>query len=78
MSSVERVWDFWTTPKHINAWNNASDDWHTLSTTNDLRVGGKFNFRMEAKDGITGFDFSGKYDQVEINKLSTLWMMAER
>jgi uncharacterized protein YndB with AHSA1/START domain len=65
---VERVWTYWTEPKHITKWNNASDDWHTPFADNDLRVGGKFLSRMEAKDGSFGFDFSGVYDEVRINE----------
>jgi uncharacterized protein YndB with AHSA1/START domain len=66
---VEKVWQFWTLPEHITQWNNASDDWHTPSATNDLRAGGSFSCRMEAKDGSFGFDFSGVYDDVKINEL---------
>jgi uncharacterized protein YndB with AHSA1/START domain len=66
---VEKVWDCWTNPKHIVHWNNASDDWHTPRAENDLRAGGKFLARMEAKDGSYGFDFSGVYDLVKPNKL---------
>lgn len=62
---VEKVWEFWTDPKHIVHWNNASDDWHTPKAENDLRVGGKFLSRMEARDGSTGFDFIGMYSKVE-------------
>ena len=65
---VKKVWKLWTDPKHIIHWNYASDDWHTPSAENDLRVGGKFVSRMEAKDGSMGFDFSGKYDKVELHK----------
>jgi uncharacterized protein YndB with AHSA1/START domain len=65
---VESVWKYWTEPKHITKWNNASDDWHTPIAENDLRVGGKFLSRMEAKDGSFGFDFSGVYDEVKINE----------
>lgn len=61
---VERVWDLWITPEHIIHWNNASDDWHTQKATNDLRQGGKFVYRMEARDGSMGFDFGGIYDIV--------------
>ncbi len=35
---------------------------------NDLRVGGKFVSRMEAKDGSFGFDFGGTYDEVNIHE----------
>lgn len=62
---VEQVWNFWTDPKHIIHWNNASDKWHTPEAENDLRVGGRFLSRMEAKDGTLGFDFSGRYDTIE-------------
>jgi uncharacterized protein YndB with AHSA1/START domain len=65
---VEKVWKYWTEPKHITKWNNASDDWHTPNAENDLRVGGKFLSRMEAKDGSFGFDFSGVYDEVKTNE----------
>ena len=65
---IENVWEYWTTPKHIKQWNNASDDWHTPSAENDLRESGKFLFRMEARDGSEGFDFEGTYDRVEINR----------
>ena len=61
---VEKIWDYWTKPVHITKWNNASDDWHTPHAENDLRVGGSFVSRMEAKDGSMGFDFSGIYDAV--------------
>jgi uncharacterized protein YndB with AHSA1/START domain len=62
---IEKVWEFWTTPRHIEKWNNASDDWFTPHVDNDLRVGGKFVARMEAKDGSFGFDFEGVYDDVK-------------
>lgn len=65
---VEKVWKFWTSPEHITKWNNASDDWHTPYAENDLRVGGKFTSRMEAKDGSFGFDFWGVYDVVVTNE----------
>jgi uncharacterized protein YndB with AHSA1/START domain len=66
---VEKVWECWTLPEHITQWNNASDDWHTPSATNDLRIGGKFTCRMEAKDGSFGFDFWGIYHEVKTNEL---------
>lgn len=62
---IEKVWNLWTDPNHIIKWNNASDDWHTPRAENDLRAGGKFLSRMEAKDGSFGFDFSGTYTNVE-------------
>lgn len=65
---VEKVWNIWTTPDHIKNWNNATDDWHTPSAENDLRAGGKFKSRMEAKDGSFAFDFEGIYDDVKTNE----------
>ena len=63
-----RVWDAWSNPADIKQWNNASDDWHTTSSSVDLREGGKFTSRMEARDGSQGFDFEGTYTRVEPNK----------
>ena len=63
-AQVEMVWDCWTNPEHIIHWNNASADWHTPFAENDLREGGRFIYRMEAKDGSMGFDFGGTYLQV--------------
>ena len=62
---LEKVWKLWTDPTHITKWNNASDDWHTPKAENDLRTGGKFISRMEAKDGSMGFDFVGVYSLVD-------------
>jgi uncharacterized protein YndB with AHSA1/START domain len=64
-ASVTKVWDYFTDPKHIVHWNHASADWRTSRAENDLRVGGKFLSRMEARDGSVGFDFIGIYDTVE-------------
>lgn len=61
---VEKVWDMWTQPEHIKKWNQASDDWHTTASENDVQPGGKFSSRMEAKDGSMGFDFGGTHDEV--------------
>ena len=65
---VEKVWSYWTDPKHIIHWTHASDDWYTPKADNDLRVGGKFHTRMEARDGSDGFDFEGEYDSVVLLK----------
>lgn len=75
---IETVWKFWTEPEHIKKWNNASDDWHTTAAENDLRVGGKFLSRMEAKDGSFGFDFSGIYDEVNLYKKISYTLGDER
>ncbi|WP_144528628.1 SRPBCC family protein [Peribacillus simplex] len=66
---IEKVWKYWTEPDHITKWNNPSDDWHTPFAENDLRQGGKFVSRMEAKDGSAGFDFGGIYDEVKLHEV---------
>jgi len=66
---IEMVWKNWTTPTDIINWNSASEDWHTTKAENDLRIGGKFFSRMEAKGGSEGFDFVGVYDNVKTNEL---------
>ena len=66
---IEKVWRAYTTPEDIKQWNAASDDWHTTAATVDLRVGGVFSSRMEAKDGSMGFDFAGTYTKIVENKL---------
>ena len=68
---LEYVWNFWTGSDHIIKWNSPSPDWHTTKASHDVIPGGKFTFRMEAKDGSMGFDFGGIYDEVEPNKLLT-------
>ncbi|MFZ1626595.1 MAG: SRPBCC family protein [Candidatus Moraniibacteriota bacterium] len=73
---LETVWRAWTEPEHITEWNVASDDWCSPRATNDLRVGGRFNARMEAKDGSAGFDFEGTYTHVEAGK-KIEYMMAD-
>src|ERR1700741_4152747 len=66
---VEEVWRAWTTPDDIKQWNAASDDWHTTAATVDLRGGGQFSSRMEARDGSMGFDFAGTYTKVVPHEL---------
>ena len=66
---IEKVWHAYTTPEEIKQWNAASDDWHTTKSTVDLRVGGSFLSRMEAKDGSFGFDFAGTYTKIIPNEL---------
>jgi uncharacterized protein YndB with AHSA1/START domain len=61
---LAKVWSAYTTPDDIKQWNTASDDWHTTKSTVDLRVGGAFLSRMEAKDGSFGFDFAGTYTKI--------------
>jgi len=66
---IQKVWHTYNSPEHIVKWNAASEDWHTTSSSVDLRAGGKFSSRMEAKDGSFGFDFAGTYTTVIENKL---------
>ena len=66
---IEEVWRAWTTPEDIKQWNAASDDWHTTAATVDLRIGGAFSSRMEAKDGSVGFDFAGTYTKIVPQRL---------
>jgi uncharacterized protein YndB with AHSA1/START domain len=61
---LDTVWAAYTTPHDIKQWNTASDDWHTTQAAVDLRVGGAFSSRMEAKDGSFGFDFAGVYTRI--------------
>jgi uncharacterized protein YndB with AHSA1/START domain len=68
-ANLDSVWDAWNNPDDIKQWNAASDDWHTTRSTVDLREGGKFSARMEAKDGSEGFDFEGTYTRVVPQKL---------
>ena len=68
-ASIEDVWSAYTNPEDIKQWNAASDDWHTTAATVDLRVGGAFSSRMEAKDGSMGFDFAGTYTNIVKHKL---------
>lgn len=65
---LARAWAVFTDPQHIVAWNFASDDWCCPRSENDLRVGGRFSSRMEAKDGSAGFDMAGTYDIIEPGK----------
>lgn len=64
-SDIDKAWEYWTKPEHITRWNSPSDEWHTPKAENDLKKGGRFTFRMEAKDGSAGFDFGGNYDEVK-------------
>ncbi|MFZ6816762.1 SRPBCC family protein [Undibacterium sp. Ji22W] len=63
-ADLKLCWNAWTTPADIMQWNAANDDWHTTRSSNDLRIGGTFTSRMEAKDGSMGFDFEGTYTNI--------------
>ena len=68
VAPIEQVWSAYTTPADIKQWNAASADWHTTTAAVDLREGGKFSSRMEAKDGSMGFDFAGTYTEIVEHK----------
>jgi uncharacterized protein YndB with AHSA1/START domain len=64
MAPIEEIWRAYMTPEDIRQWNAASDHWHTTAASVDLREGGEFSSRMEAKDGSMGFDFAGTYTKI--------------
>ncbi|KAA6459703.1 ATPase [Acidobacteria bacterium AB60] len=69
VAPIEQVWAAWNNPEDIKQWNAPSDDWHTTASTVDLREGGTFSARMEAKDGSMGFDFAGTYTRIVEHQL---------
>lgn len=77
-TTLEKAWEFFTNPAHVVKWYFASNDWCAPYATNELLVGGKFNTRMESKDGSMGFNFSGTYTEVELNKLLKIVLDDER
>lgn len=70
LADSKKVWDYYTLPEHITKWNFATDTWHCPSASNDLRKGGKYVARMEAKDGSFAFDFEAIYDEITDNKIA--------
>ena len=64
VADIQKVWDYYNSPQHITKWNHASDDWHCPKAENDMKVGGTYLARMEAKDGSFGFDFKAIYDEI--------------
>ena len=77
-ADINTVWAAWNSPEDIKKWNAASDDWHTTESSVDLRVGGRFSSRMEAKDGSMGFDFKGTYSKIVENELVEYTLEDER
>lgn len=73
-ADVKKAWDNYTLPEHITKWNFASDDWQCPRAENDMRVGGKYSARMEAKDGSWGFDFEAIYSEITPGKSFTYSM----
>lgn len=75
---MEQVWSTWNNPRSIEQWNAASPDWHTPHASVDLREGGSFRSRMEARDGSVGFDFEGRYTRIEPMRLIEYTMGDQR
>ena len=67
-AGIQKVWNYYTQPVHITKWNFASPDWHCPSPRNDMRIGGKYTARMEAKDGSFGFEFEATYSEITENQ----------
>lgn len=67
-AGIQKVWNYYTQPEHITKWNFASPDWHCPSACNDMRIGGKYTARMEAKDGSFGFEFEATYSEITENQ----------
>lgn len=74
----QKVWDYYTKPEHITKWNFADPSWHCPTATNDLKVGGRYVARMEAKDGSFGFDFEAIYNEVTDGEKFTYTMTDNR
>ena len=75
---IEQVWEMYITPKHVDGWNHASEDWETVGSTSDFRVGGFFKYPMRAKDGSFGFDFEGEFLQIEPYKYIKYRLLDDR
>lgn len=78
LADRKKVWDYYTQPDHITKWNYATDDWQCPVASNDMRVGGKYTARMEAKDGSFGFDFEGTYNEIVSGEMFTYTMPDNR
>lgn len=77
-ATIQKTWDYYTLPEHITQWNFAADSWRCPYASNDVRVGGIYTARMEAKDGSFGFDFEGIYEEVELYKKLIFTMPDQR
>jgi uncharacterized protein YndB with AHSA1/START domain len=74
LAGKNKAWDYYTNPEHITEWNFADPSWHCPEAENDMRVGGKYRARMEAKDGSFGFDFEAIYTDLVIGDKFTYVM----
>lgn len=73
-ADIKKAWDYYTNPVHITKWNFADPSWQCPSASNDMRIGGKYSARMEAKDGSFGFDFEAIYDEISEGERFTYTM----
>jgi len=71
---LNRVWLSWTKPEEIQRWNFATDDWRCPTVESDLKIGGHYKARMEAKDGSFGFDFAAVFEEIEPHQSITMVM----
>ena len=77
-ANIKKVWEYYTQPAHITKWNFATDDWMCPDASNDMRIGGKYIARMEAKDGSFGFDFEAVYNEISDGEKFTYVMPDNR
>ena len=77
MADKQKVWDYYTSPEHITQWNFADPSWHCPSASNDMKIGGRYVARMEARDGSFGFDFEAIYTEINILE-SFIYQFGER
>ena len=77
MADIQKVWDYYTSPEHITQWNFADPSWHCPSASNDMKIGGRYVARMEARDGSFGFDFEAIYTEINILE-SFIYQFGER
>lgn len=78
LADRNKVWEYYTNPKHITQWNFADPSWQCPTAENDLRIGGKYAARMEAKDGSFGFDFEAIYSEFVLGEKFTYYMCDDR
>ncbi len=62
---LDQVWDKWTQAEHVVNWNFAHASWCCPKAEVDFRVGGFSTYRMEAKDGSSGFDLKATFLEIK-------------
>lgn len=61
---ISKVWEYYNSPEHIVNWNFATEDWQCPWAENDMKVGGVYKAKMEAKDGSFGFELKAVYSEI--------------